>query len=51
MTRQRVGGEKELPETHFDFTFLGDEGHPGETLPRREVSQVWQVGAWDLFSL
>ena len=33
MQHQRVTGERELPEIHFDFAFLGDEGHPGETLP------------------
>ena len=33
MPHQRVTGERELPEIHFDFAFLGDEGHPGETLP------------------
>ena len=33
MPHQRVSGEREKPEIHFDFAFLGDEGHPGETLP------------------
>ena len=33
MPHQRVAGERELLEIHFDVAFLGDEGHLGETLP------------------
>ena len=49
MPHQRVTGERELPEIHFDFAFLGDEGHPGETLPvlvvRERLSRMTMASA------